>query len=87
LDLYHHLSGQHVLEDIESQLDEYRTKLDRLTRAQEQLMATATEVLTLVTQVKAYVETLKLNQKDPAEQAAIDQAAAELGGLLPPPTP
>lgn len=84
LDLYHHIAGAQALEEILAALDEHRGKLDRLTRAQEQLMATMTEILTLVAQVKAHVETLKANQKDPAEQAQRDQIAAELQALLPP---
>jgi hypothetical protein len=48
-------------------------------------MATTTEILALVAQVKTYVDTLKATQVDPADQAAKDQIAAELHALLPPP--
>ena len=44
LDCYHHLSGFHYLEEIVATLDEFRVKLDRLTRTQETLMASTTRL-------------------------------------------
>jgi hypothetical protein len=87
LDLYHHIAGAQVLEEILATLDDHRAQLDQLRRYQEQLMATSAEILALVAQVKAYVDTLKAAQPDPADQGLKDQIAAELQGILPAPPP
>lgn len=54
---------------------------------EEKIMATLAEILALTQQVKTYVEALKANQADPADQAVKDQIAAELQGMLPPAPP
>jgi hypothetical protein len=89
LDLYHHQAGAHYLEDILSEIEEQRGKLDRLTRAMEAVLIDLTALKVELARLVAYAQTPK--PEDPASQAAVDTVTAELkavnDALTPPVTP
>lgn len=85
LDLYHHLAGVRVLDDILADLATHRIILDRLRRQEETLMATTTRLEAAVAQILALVTALKGTQENPATQATLDTLAAQLEEAAAPP--
>ena len=77
---YHHLAGASLLEDILAEQEAQRSKLDRITGHQEQLMANFAELQAQIARLISYVQNPPAPPppvEDPAIQAAIDALAAQ----------
>lgn len=82
-DLYLHLAGKSVLDDLLVEVEAVRNKLDRVSTRQEELMADISGVNAQLTALTAAVNALiaKVQQGGTPTQADLDAVAAQMKTL------